>query len=52
MTMHTSRTRRPAATILAACDAGVDAVDAAMDAFSGGTSQPCLGSIVEALTGT
>ena len=38
-----------AATILAAADAGVDAVDAAMDAFSGGTSQPCLGSIVEAL---
>jgi pyruvate carboxylase len=37
-----------AATILAAADAGVDAVDAAMDAFSGGTSQPCLGSIVEA----
>ncbi|WP_417269519.1 pyruvate carboxylase [Celeribacter sp.] len=36
------------ATILAAADAGVDAVDAAMDAFSGGTSQPCLGSIVEA----
>jgi pyruvate carboxylase len=41
-----------AATILAACDAGVDAVDAAMDAFSGGTSQPCLGSIVEALRNT
>ena len=41
-----------AATILAACDAGVDAVDAAMDAFSGGTSQPCLGSIVEALRHT
>jgi len=40
------------ATILAACDAGVDAVDAAMDAFSGGTSQPCLGSIVEALKNT
>ena len=40
-----------AATILAAVDAGVDAVDAAMDAFSGGTSQPCLGSIVEALKG-
>ncbi|WP_434287943.1 pyruvate carboxylase [Celeribacter sp. SCSIO 80788] len=37
-----------AATILAAADAGVDAVDAAMDAFSGGTSQACLGSIVEA----
>jgi pyruvate carboxylase len=37
------------ASILAAAEAGVDAVDAAMDAFSGGTSQPCLGSIVEAL---
>ncbi|MDH2329218.1 pyruvate carboxylase, partial [Cereibacter sp. SYSU M97828] len=40
------------ASILAAAEAGVDAVDAAMDAFSGGTSQPCLGSIVEALRGT
>ncbi len=40
------------ATILAAADAGVDAVDAAMDAFSGGTSQVCLGSIVEALRHT
>jgi len=39
-----------AATVLAAIDAGVDAVDAAMDAFSGGTSQPCLGSIVAALS--
>ncbi|SLN35417.1 2-oxoglutarate carboxylase small subunit [Aquimixticola soesokkakensis] len=37
------------ATILAAAQAGVDAVDAAMDAFAGGTSQPCLGSIVESL---
>lgn len=41
-----------AATVLAAVDAGVDAVDAAMDAFSGLTSQPCLGSIVEALKGS
>ena len=40
------------ATILAAAAAGVDAVDAAMDAFSGGTSQPCLGSIVESLRHT
>ncbi|WP_265517788.1 pyruvate carboxylase [Nitratireductor luteus] len=40
-----------AATVLAACDNGVDAVDAAMDALSGNTSQPCLGSIVEALKG-
>ncbi len=40
------------ATILAAADAGVSAVDAAMDAFSGGTSQPCLGSIVEAMCHT
>ena len=37
------------ATVLAAVAAGVDAVDAAIDAMSGGTSQPCLGSIVEAL---
>lgn len=41
-----------AATVLAAVDAGVDAVDAAMDALSGNTSQPCLGSIVEALRGS
>ncbi len=41
-----------AATVLAAVEAGVDAVDAAMDALSGNTSQPCLGSIVEALRGT
>ena len=40
------------ATILAASEAGVDAVDVAMDAFSGGTSQACLGSIVEALRNT
>jgi pyruvate carboxylase len=38
-----------AASVLAAVDAGVDAVDAAMDAMSGLTSQPNLGSIVEAL---
>jgi len=41
-----------AATVLAAVEAGVDAVDAAMDALSGLTSQPCLGSIVEALRGS
>ncbi|MBL0374933.1 pyruvate carboxylase [Rhizobium sp. KVB221] len=41
-----------AATVLAAVEAGVDAIDAAMDALSGNTSQPCLGSIVEALSGT
>ena len=41
-----------AATVLAAVEAGVDAIDAAMDAFSGNTSQPCLGSIVEALKGS
>ncbi len=41
-----------AASVLAACDAGVDAVDAAMDSMSGGTSQPCLGSIVQALDHT
>jgi len=41
-----------AATVLAAVDSGVDAIDAAMDSLSGNTSQPCLGSIVEALKGT
>ena len=41
-----------AATVLAAVESGVDAIDAAMDAFSGNTSQPCLGSVVEALKGT
>ncbi|WP_075216223.1 pyruvate carboxylase [Mongoliimonas terrestris] len=41
-----------AASVLAAVEEGVDAVDAAMDAFSGTTSQPCLGSIVAALEGS
>ncbi|MEY3005360.1 MAG: hypothetical protein RLZZ491_2536, partial [Pseudomonadota bacterium] len=36
-------------TILAASDAGVDAVDCAMDALSGNTSQATLGTIVESL---
>jgi pyruvate carboxylase len=40
-----------AATVLAAVDAGADAVDAAMDALSGTTSQPCLGSLNAALDG-
>ena len=40
------------ATILAAADAGVDAVDCAMDAFSGNTSQATLGSVVSALQHT
>ncbi|WP_217920874.1 pyruvate carboxylase [Miltoncostaea oceani] len=40
-----------AASVLAAADAGVDAADVAMDPMSGLTSQPNLGSIVEALRG-
>ena len=40
------------ATILAAAEAGVDAVDCAMDALSGNTSQATLGTIVEALAHT
>ena len=40
------------ATVLAAVNAGVDAFDAAMDPMSGLTSQPCLGSLVEALRNT
>ncbi len=38
-----------AASVLAAVEAGVDAVDAAMDSMSGLTSQPSFGSIVAAL---
>jgi pyruvate carboxylase len=38
-----------AASVLAAIDAGADAVDGAIDALSGLTSQPNLGSLVEAL---
>ena len=47
-TPTTPRARRPP-SVLAAVDAGVDAVDLAMDSLSGFTSQPCLGSVVEAL---
>ncbi len=38
-----------AASVLAAVEAGADAVDGAIDSLSGLTSQPNLGSIVEAL---
>ncbi len=41
-----------AASVLAAIEAGVDAVDGALDAMSGLTSQPNLSSIVAALEGT
>ena len=51
--LHTHDTSGIAgATVLAAVEAGVDAIDAATDALSGSTSQPCLGSIVEALAHT
>ena len=47
---HTHDTSGAAiATIMEASRAGVDCVDAAMDALSGNTSQPTLGSVVEAL---
>ncbi|WP_417208076.1 pyruvate carboxylase [Antarctobacter sp.] len=47
---HTHDTSGAAiATIMEAVRAGVDAVDAAMDALSGNTSQPTLGSVVEGL---
>ena len=50
---HTHDTSGAAiASIMAAAEAGVDAVDAAMDALSGNTSQPTLGSVVEALRHT
>ena len=41
-----------AASVLAAVEAGADAVDLAMDSFSGLTSQPNLGSVVQALRGS
>ncbi|HEY8594473.1 MAG TPA: pyruvate carboxylase [Devosiaceae bacterium] len=41
-----------AATLLAAAEAGVDAIDAAMDSMSGATSQACFGSVVAALGDT
>ena len=41
-----------AASIIAAAEAGVDAVDLSMDSLSGMTSQPNLGSIVEAMKHT
>ncbi|MBD3678381.1 MAG: pyruvate carboxylase, partial [Rhodobacteraceae bacterium] len=48
--LHTHDTAGIAsATILAAAEEGVDAVDCAMDSLSGNTSQATLGTIVEAL---
>jgi len=41
-----------AASVLKAADAGVDVADAAIASMSGGTSQPNLNSIVEALRNT
>ena len=41
-----------AASVLAAVEAGCDAVDGALDSMSGLTSQPNLGSIVAALAGS
>ncbi|WP_020177834.1 pyruvate carboxylase [Methylopila sp. M107] len=51
--LHTHDTSGVAgATVLAAVEAGVDAVDVAMDALSGMTSQACLGSVAAALKGS
>ncbi|MBR0755320.1 pyruvate carboxylase [Bradyrhizobium jicamae] len=48
--LHTHDTSGAAiATVLAAIEAEVDAVDVAMDAMSGTTSQPSMGTVVEAL---
>ncbi len=38
-----------AASVLMAVEAGCDAIDGALDSMSGGTSQPNLGSVIEAL---
>ncbi|MFN3645905.1 MAG: pyruvate carboxylase [Gemmobacter sp.] len=51
--LHTHDTAGIASgTILAAAEAGVDAVDCAMDALSGNTSQATLGTVVAALKGS
>ncbi len=51
--LHTHDTSgAAAATLLAAVEEGVDVIDAAIDAMSGGTSQPCMGALVEALRHT
>lgn len=51
--LHTHDTSGVSSTmVLAAVESGVDAFDAAMDSFSGLTSQPNLGSLVEILRGT
>ncbi len=51
--LHTHDTSGIAgATLIAAVEAGVDAIDVATDAMSGTTSQPCLGSVVAALRHT
>lgn len=50
---HTHDTSRiAAASVLAAVEAGCDAVDGALDSMSGLTSQPNLSSIAAALVGT
>jgi pyruvate carboxylase len=41
-----------AASVLAAIEAGVDAIDGAMDSMSGLTSQPSLGAIIATLEGS
>ncbi|HVW29736.1 MAG TPA: pyruvate carboxylase [Polyangiaceae bacterium] len=41
-----------AASVLAAAEAGCDAVDCAIDSMSGLTSQPSMGGVVAALAGT
>lgn len=51
--LHTHDTSGISSTmVLAAIESGVDAFDAAMDSFSGLTSQPNLGSLVEILRAT
>ncbi|NLT95272.1 MAG: pyruvate carboxylase, partial [Clostridia bacterium] len=51
--LHTHDTSgNQVATLLMAAEAGVDIVDCALNAMSGLTSQPCMGSIISALQGT
>ena len=52
LTVRLSPAGTGVASMIAAAEAGADAVDAAMDALSGTTSQPSLGAIVGSLQGT
>lgn len=53
ISLHTHDTSgNGVATLLAAIEAGIDAVDVALDAMAGTTSQPSMGALIAALEGS